>query len=138
MARGQSKKAQPYTLESDLELPEEERTTFWLRPYKGLDAGKIMSRYARAERLGRGNRKEIDARAWRKADIESWLQIVEKVDNFHFSEDYPDLHKQGWIAEISDQDALVRVAEDLSFDYFNEIVDAASKLNQVSVAARKK
>ena len=121
-----------------MELPEGERTTFWLRPYKGLDAGKIMSRYARAERLGRGNRKEIDARAWRKADIESWLQIVEKVENFHFSEDYPDLHKQGWIAEISDQDALVRVAEDLSFDYFNEIVDAASKLNQVSVAARKK
>lgn len=138
MARGQSKKAQPYVLESDLEAPESERTTFWLRPYKGLDAGKIMQRYARAERIGPRGRKEIDGRAWRKADLESWLAIVEKVENFHFSEDYPDLHKQGWIAEIADPEGLARVAEDLSFDHFQEIIDAASKLNEVSVAAKKK
>jgi len=137
MARGQSRKAQPYILEADYSAPEEERTVFWLRPYKGLDAGAIYSRYARAERL-RGNRKEIDARTWKKADIESWLQIVEKVENFLFSEDYPDLHKQGWIPEISDPDGLIRVAEDLAFDDFQEIIDAASRLNQVSVVARKK
>jgi hypothetical protein len=66
-------------------------TTFWLKPKGNVRANKFASLYIKAIKDDRtGQTKEIDEKAAIEADVSSFVDIIEKVDNFIFSSQYPD------------------------------------------------
>lgn len=83
MARGINKEELvPYILEEDRDLPEKERTIFYLRMQGALDNVILERELARTERIDRRGTNEIDVNK-RKTFYRNWfLQSVEKVENW--------------------------------------------------------
>jgi len=130
--RGISKKAIPYVPERDREAPEGEQTTFWVRPRKGDEGAKIVSLYTGAERANPGAYRQISEAKWKAADVTVWLDTVEKIDNFAFSEDFPELQAQGFIEEISDPELLKKVMRDIPLEDYNEVINFAAKISTLT------
>lgn len=137
MIVGVSKKAIPYVLEEDRRNSYSEQTVFWIMPKKGHDANETLRRYAAAGRDGRKGYRELNTSRLDQADVEEFLDVVVKVENFQFSEDYPDLSKQGLIKTIEDQGTLVQVCKDLSVDHLLEIFDAANNISHLKAGEKK-
>jgi hypothetical protein len=129
--RGISKTPVPYLLDRDRNAPEEEQTTFWVRPRTGEDGAKIVARYSAAERTT-GAYREISEGKWRKADSDTWLDTVAKVEHFWFSDRFPDLAAQGWVEEVTDPDLLVKVMQSIALEDYNEIVNFAARLSSLT------
>lgn len=134
--RGISRQAVPYVPDCDRGLPEEEQTTFWVKPRKGIDGARIVALYTAAERANPGQYREVSESKWRKADLTAWLDTVERVSNYHFSEDHADLHAQSWIEEITDPDLLEKVARDIPLEVYNEVVNFASRVSSLTSAEK--
>lgn len=130
--RGISKKAIPYVPERDREAPESEQTTFWVRPRKGDEGAKIVALYTAAERANPGAYRQISESKWRSADVSVWLETVEKVENFQFSDDFPELQTQGWIDEITDPELLKKVMRDIALEDYNEVINFAAKISTLT------
>lgn len=134
--KGVSKEPIPY-------VPEIERdnhdnpTVFWIKPKTGRDANESMRRYAAASKEGRKGYRDLDVRKLNSADIEEFINCVIKVENFEFSDNYPELEQRGVIEEITDEATLVSVCNDLAADILIEIFDAASNISQLKTGAKK-
>jgi len=134
--RGVSRKAVPF-------IPEEERTVkenqtvVWIRPKTGHQANVSMSRYASAGRDGRKGYRELNVTKLDNADLQEFLDIVIKVENYYFSDQFPDLESQGLFKEISDPETLKRVAQDISADLLIEIMEAANNLSVLKTGEKK-
>ena len=128
-------------------IPEEERalqsadpkaivTKFWIRLKKGHDANQVLADYAGAGKDGRKGYRELNVRRLDSADVTHFLSICERVENYQFSEDYPDLHEQGAIPDVTGEAQLSQVAADLSADLLNELFEASN--NAVLLKAGEK
>lgn len=137
MIQGVSKKAVPYVLEDDRRSPENEQTVFWIMPKKGHDANESLRRYAAAGRDGRKGYRELNTARLDSADLEEFADIVVKIENFLFSDDFPDLKKQGPIKVIEDNSTLLAVCKDLSVDHLLEIMDAANNISHLRSGEKK-
>jgi len=134
--KGVSRTAIPY-------IPEEERTVkenqtvIWIRPKTGHQANVSMSRYASAGRDGRKGYRELNVTKLDNADSQEFLDIVIKIENFYFSDQFPDLEKQGLFTTIEDPETLKRVAQDVSSDLLLEIMEVANNLSRLSEGEKK-
>lgn len=127
--KGTTKEPFPYILDDDKESSKSEQTTFWIKPWGGLSGAKIAARYASTERQGRGGYNEVNVGKRRRADEATWLEIIDHIDNFCFSSDFKEYWtngKPGFVKTITEQTMLVAVANDLTLDQFNEIVEVAA------------
>jgi len=137
MITGVSKKPIPYVLEEDRKNPLQDQTVFYIVPKKGHDSNETLRRYAAAGRDGRKGYRDLSVPRLDQADWEEFLDVVVKVENFRFSEDFSDLAKQGAIKSIEDKGTLMCVAKDISSEYLIEIFDAANNISHL-VAGEKK
>lgn len=137
MITGVSKKPIPYVLEEDRKSDAAVQTVFWIVPKKGHDANETLRRYAAAGRDGRKGYRELNTARLDQADIEEFLDICIKVENFQFSEDFPDLAKQGVVKVIEDSASLAILCRDLSVDHLLEIMDAANNISHLKTGEKK-
>jgi len=134
--KGVSRKPIPF-------IPEEERavkenqTVFWITPKTGHEANKSMSRYAAAGRDGRKGFRELDVTKLDNADLQEFLDIISKVENFAFPEDEKELSKKGVIPVIDDAETLRKIALYLSPDLLVEIFEAANNFSILKAGEKK-
>ena len=134
--RGVSKKAVAY-------IPEEERTVkenqtvVWIKPKTGHQANVTMSRYAAAGRDGRKGYRELNVTKLDNADLQEFLDVVLKVENYYFSDQFPDLEKQGLHKVIEQPELLKKVAMDVSADLLVEIMEASNNLAVLKAGEKK-
>jgi len=134
--KGVSKKPVPY-------IPEMERdnldnpTCFWIKPKTGKDANETMRRYAAASKESRKGYRDLDVRKLNSADIEEFITFVSKVENYEFSDNYPDEEEKGVIPVIEDEETLIKVCHDLPSDILIEIFDAAGNMAQLQAGSKK-
>ena len=134
--KGVSTKPIPYVPEVERDNTENP-TIFWIKAKTGRDANESMRRYAGASKEGRKGYRDLDVRKLNNADIEEFLGIVTEVENFEFSDNFPDLEEKGVISKISDEATLIRVCQDLPADILIEVFDVASNLSQLKAGAKK-
>ena len=63
--------------------------------------------------------------------------MVIKVENFYFSDQFPDLEKQGLHREIEAPELLKKVAIDISADLLLEIFEAANNVSVLRAGEKK-
>ena len=142
--RGTSKKAFPYTLDDDKENPDDEQTIIYIKPWGGLDGSKISARYASTERIARKGYTDVNVGKRKKADEASFLEVVESVENFAFSDNFPQyqkgegINKAGFMVKLDTHDLLIAFANDITLDRYNEIIEAASNAGRLSPESKKK
>ena len=130
-------------------IPECERnsdnpTTFYLKPRGNVRANKYASLYIKAVRDDRnGQTKEIDEKAAIEADVTSFIDMLEKVDNFIFSSQYPDyqFEEDGvtpklWVG-ISDKKMLKAIYNEIGNDVYNEVVKASGNTSLFNQEEKK-
>jgi len=134
--RGVSKKAVAY-------IPEEERTVkenqtvIWIKPKTGHQANVTMSRYAAAGRDGRKGYRELNVTKLDNADLQEFLDVVIKIENFYFSDQFPDLEKVGLHTVVEQPEMLKKVALDISADLLVEIMEASNNLAVLKTGEKK-
>ena len=125
--RGVSKKAVPYVPEEERTV-KEDQTVIWITPKTGHQANVSMARYAAAGRDGRKGYRELNVTKLDNADMQEFLDVVIKVENFYFSDQFPDLESQGLHKVIEQPELLKKVAMDISADLLVEIMEASNNL----------
>jgi len=129
--KGISRDSVPYVPEEDRTSPFEEQTIFWIKPKTGKEANRTMQRYAACGRDARKGYRELNVRKLNNADVEEFLEVVSKVENFFFIEDKE-------ITKLIDDDTnLIRLMNELSADLLLEIFDAANNMSQLSEGQKK-
>lgn len=134
--KGVSKDPIPYVPEVERDNIENP-TCFWIKPKTGKDANESMRRYAAASKEGRKGYRDLDVRKLNSADIEEFINYVIKVENYEFSDNYPELEERGVIPEITDEATLIKICHDLPADILIEIFDAAANVSQLKAGAKK-
>jgi hypothetical protein len=134
--RGVSRQSVPYIPEEERES-KENQTVIWIKPKTGHQANVSMSRYASAGRDGRKGYRELNVTKLDNADTQEFLDIVMKIENYYFSDQFPDLEKQGLFTTIEDPETLKRVAQDVSSDLLLEIMEVANNLSRLSEGEKK-
>lgn len=66
-----------------------------------------------------------------------FLSCCDKVENFYFSEKYPDLQKLGLVKKISDKKFLQILMDELDPTIFNEVMDFIDEISYVNLEQRK-
>lgn len=124
-------------------IPEDERsekqdpTVIWIKPKTGHDANVTMSRYAATGRDVRKGYRELNVNKLDNADVQEFLDIVVKVENYFFSDQFPDLQKQGLFKVIEDETTLRNVCMDISADLLIEIFEVANNLVNLKAGEKK-
>jgi|SRR5690606_5510102 len=139
MIRGVSKTYIPYVLEDDRASSIDEQTVFWIRPKTGHDSNKTMQRYigASKENVRKGTR-DINVNKLDTADIEEFLAICSKVENYGFPSDHPKYNDGKATPLLESPEDLVEVVKTLSADHLQEIFEVANNINKLTEGARKK
>jgi hypothetical protein len=105
---------------------EEVPTIFWIKP-KNLEVTyKSINRYAKAKKQVTKGHDEVDTDKLFDADSINFLEACSKVENYEFSDRYPELSKLGGISEITTREHLVCVIGDLDPTVFQEVMNATS------------
>jgi len=134
--QGVSREAVPYVPEEERAV-KEDQTVIWIKPKTGHAANQTMSRYAAAGRDGRKGFRHLSVQKLDAADILEFIDIVEKMENYRFSNQYPDLSKQGLLTFIEDIETLKKVATDISADLLIEIMEAANNMSLLKAGEKK-
>ena len=134
--RGVSRKTVAFVPEEERSV-KEDQTVIHIRPKTGHQANVTMARYAASGRDGRKGYRELNVTKLDNADIAEFLDIVIKVENFYFSDQFPDLEKQGLHREIDSPELLKKVAIDISADLLLEIFEAANNVSVLRAGEKK-
>ena len=134
--RGVSKQAVPYVPEEERTV-KEDQTVIWIKPKTGHQANVTMSRYAAAGRDGRKGYRELNVTKLDNADLQEFVDVVIKVENYYFSDQFPDLEKVGLHKTIEQPELLKKVAMDISADLLVEIMEASNNLAVLKQGEKK-
>ena len=134
--RGVSKKPIPYVPEEERSVTENQ-TVFHLVPKTGHQSNVTMQRYAAAGRDGRKGYRELNVNKLDNADLAEFLDICVKVENWYFSDQFPDLESQGLFKEVEDSELLKRVVQDMSSELLLEVFEAANNLSTLKAGEKK-
>lgn len=133
----------PYVLEDeratdthDEEGNLEPKTIFWIRPKTGHDANETLAAYAAASKDDRKGYRQLNVQKLNVADVEQFVKVVGKVENYQFSSRFPRLAEQGAMESVEDPEVLKCLARDISPDYLMELFDAANN-TQMLLAGSK-
>lgn len=147
MARGiDTTQAREYILEDDRSLPKEEQTVFWIKPKDGAAANRTTARYLKTIEETRG-RRELNVSASNAADIEEFCDVVEKVENFAFSDAYYDRNTKmkekaedvklsdgstvPYVPVLSERWEKAEVAKNLPNKWLREVLDKADDISSL-------
>jgi hypothetical protein len=128
--KGVSRQPVPYVPEEDRMSPFKEQTVFWIKPKTGHEANQTMARYAAAGRDGRKGYRDLNVSKLDNADVEEFLAICDKVENFIFA-------GKAKMETVQDKAGLVQVVNELSSDVLIEIMDASNNLSTLEAGAKK-
>lgn len=112
-------------------VPEFDRNNFidpfavWIRPKDAEAANKTLKRYAEISRERKGTR-EINLHKLNAGDIAEWSDLVVRIENYRFSNQFPELRERGVIKEITDWDEIRMVFKDIENSITIEVFDAAT------------
>jgi hypothetical protein len=138
MIRGVERKSIPYVVEDDRSSSLESQTVFWVIPKTGEDNNKTLRRYASTYKDGRRGGREVDDRKLNAADVDEFLYLVEKVENYGFPKDHKLYDSANDpIKEITDKGGLIEVARTLSADHLAEIFEVANNISKLTEGAKK-
>jgi len=126
MAQGITQETVPYILKSDEGAPSEEVTIWWVKILTRLDTVDSTERFSRGVRMGSGGKTEIISGPYKRAIVEDWLQVVQKVENYHFGLKYPELQEQGWVPVIEERETIRKIFYDIPSDWADEITIVAT------------
>lgn len=125
----------PYLLESQRELPPDQKPTIiHIQAKTGHDQADVMAAYAASSKDVRGGYKEINTRKFNSAVIREWLRVVIKVENYQFTDRFPELATLG-IISFDDEGKLEAMCMDIDPTSRDEVFDAS---NDVSLLMRGK
>lgn len=137
--KGISMKSFPHILSCDETSPKEEQTIWWLKPYNSLNTTGIEARFAKSERFKPDGRKEIIEKERRRATIATFMEFVERVENWEFGPDNPALEEKGRITiEGNDQGLIPQLLNELPTEYYTELLERASRFYQLDETDKKK
>lgn len=128
--KGVSRKPIAFVPEEDRMSPLKEQTVFWIKPKTGHDANQTMARYAAAGRDGRKGYRDLNVNKLDNADIDEFLAICEKVENFIFED-------SDKMVNVTDQAGLKQVVMELSADVLIELMDASNNLSTLKAGEKK-
>ena len=134
--RGVSKQAVAYVPEEERTV-KENQTVVWIKPKTGHQANVTMARYAAAGKDGRKGYRELNVTKLDNADLQEFLDVVMKIENYYFSDQFPDLEKQGLHKTIEQPELLKKVAMDISADLLVEIMEASNNLAVLKQGEKK-
>ena len=134
--RGVSKKPIPYVPEEERSVTENQ-TVFHLVPKTGHQSNVTMQRYAAAGRDGRKGYRELNVNKLDNADLAEFLDICTKVENWYFSDQFPDLEAQGLFKDITDPESIKRVCQDMSADLLLEVFEASNNISTLRTGEKK-
>lgn len=137
MIRGVTKKTYAYVLEDDRANPASEQTVFHIIPKTGHDNNLTLQRYAGTAKDNRKGFREINVQKLDSADLEEFVAVVKKVENYGWPEDHPMFEKSPVSKEITDELTLKEVARTLSADHLSEIWEVSNNINKLSEGSKK-
>jgi len=108
----------------------------WIKPKDAAASNRTLSRYA-ATRKDRKGYSDLSQRKLNAADIEEWTDLVKRIENFEFSNQFPDLKAQGVISEITDFETIKKVLLDIDTSLVIEIFDAAADASILDAGLKK-
>ena len=86
---------------------------------------------------GRKGYRELNVTKLDSADLQEFLDVVLKVENYYFSDQFPDLENQGLHKVIEQPELLKKVAMDISADLLVEIMEASGNLAVLKQGEKK-
>jgi len=122
----------PVAYVPEIERESDNPTVFWVLPKNARQNYVALNKYSAAT-----VKDKINAVKMFEIDKSEFLLRVKRVDNFQFSDKYPELAQQGVIAKIEEQDMLEKLIDDLDPAIFQEIIDASSKWAMLSEGEKK-
>ena len=134
--QGVSRQPVPFVPEEE-RMVKENQTVIWIKPKSGHQANVTMSRYASAGRDGRKGYRELNVTKLDNADLQEFVDIVAKWENYYFSDQFPDLQKQGLMAVVEDEPTLRKIAMDISADLLIELMEAANNISVLKSGEKK-
>ena len=144
--RGASRTPIGFVCESDRPLDDKEQTIFWIR-CKNLEMGNYTTaRYSRAQKDRVDGGRDWDPVQLSRADVEDFLTVCSRVDNYSWSESYLENHPEarGSLNElgfckqpIADPKVLEDLAKDLPSAIFTEVMGAAANQIRLNAGAKK-
>lgn len=110
--------------------------TIFIRPKDTAAANRTLKAYGETSRDRKGS-KQFNVSKLNNADLDEWITVVSRIDNYEFSNQFPDLEKHGVMKNITDVDVLKKVLVDLTNDIVNEVFDAASDTSLLDAGTKK-
>jgi len=128
----------PYVLEDDRGNSAGTQTVFHIRAKTGEDNNKTLRRYSSTYKEGRKGTRDVDDRKLNAADVDEFLSICSKVENYGFPEGHKlyDPEKDP-VKLIDTKDELIEVARTLSADHLAEVFEVANNIAKLSEGAKK-
>lgn len=137
MIEGTSPASVPYVPEEERGVTEKQ-TVFWIKPKTGHDSNQSLSVYAACGKdNSRTGFRELSVRKLDSADVSQWVQLVERVEWYMFSERFPDLRAQGPFESITDEGTISKVALDISSDLLIEVFEASNNAQRLLAGQKK-
>lgn len=138
MAKRTSSQPFPYILECERDLPENDQTTFWLKPRKTKDTAKALERVSKARDIRPGGQELYKGKAWIAGEQENFIDMVDHIENYWFSDDFPQFSKEAMNIENANVAILREVFYDLRDEERLELVDACQRHFELESSDRKK
>lgn len=129
----------PYVLEDD--RTSSTPTIFHIRPKTGHDNNKTVQRYAQTAKENRKGYREIDVNKLDVADMEEFIYICNKVENYIYPEDHPSYKEKDGVAQvvklIEEEANLREVAKTLGADHLAEVLEVSNNLGKLKTGEKK-
>ena len=111
----------PYICKCEQIYTKNPTTIFWIKPLNPKLANILMDRYFKTRDA------RDDGEQWTKIDIKAFTKVVIKIENFIFSEQFPQYHNKNSSKKlhriITDKKMIKCVAQDIPADIFDEIMN---------------
>lgn len=135
--RLKSKEPFPFILSGDEDLPEAERTTWWIKPLMGVgDVPQIENAFKLSEIEKRG-KVTYDTKRRSSAYRKTLSLAVGRIENICFPEGHPN-HKDGF-RDIEEENVALReqVFDHLTTDEMGELIEQANRGYSITEAEKK-
>lgn len=122
----------PYVAQAERDDEILNPTVFYLKPKNIKGHYQTVAAYAKA--TANAKQGERNPTKLVEADVEDFLSFCEKVENYEFSERFPELSSSGAIKEIAEKTTLTSLVSDLDPTILAELQNAVTDWKQLTAA----
>lgn len=138
MAQMPSSKPFSYILERERQLDSTQQTIFWIRPRKAAATAAALERASKARKVTRDGSEYFEQTEWLRGEQANFVETIWKIDNYHFSDDFPEYSDKPINIGETDDDLKKKVFTDLPDGDRLEIMNAQTSASKLSGDATKK